>query len=264
MIRVLIFIFSIINASGQSFQAPALLGMGNISAAYYGLHSTVANPAGIARQQDYGISIAYQRHYSLSDFNTFGAYGAIPILKNGSLAAQINQSQSSNFLKETTWGLNYSLLFGGRWSAALGFQQRRAAWQDIAVVATHQITAGVQYEHNNLLIGGYLKEIPIAKSSEAMAPSRPLEVLLGVSYLFSEQVYWATDIWWQQEESPELRTGLEYRFHRFYRLRGGISAQPVQYYLGAGLGRRHLHLDLAASIHRELGASPQLGLSYVF
>lgn len=264
MFRLLFFLLTVTRLSAQSFQAPALLGMGSTAAAYQGIHSPLANPAGMARLQNYSISTAYQQHYSLSDLYSYGAYGVLPIFKTGAVGIQIYQYNSSNVLQQTIWEASYAYPFANNWSAAFGFQQRRVAWEDISSMATNSISAGLQYQRNNLVIGGYFQELNLSNSDNAFLPRQPLEVLVGISYLFSEQLYFATDIFWERDQTPQLHTGLTYQLHRCFRVRGGISSQPVQYYVGLGVANRNIHLDLAASIHRELGASPQLGLSYVF
>lgn len=262
--RLLFLLLTVTRLSAQPFQAPALLGMGNTAAAYQGIHSPVANPAGMARLQNYSISTAYQRHYALSDLYSYGAYGVLPIFKTGAVGVQIYQYNSSDVLQQTTWDVSYAYPFANNWSAAFGFQQRRVAWEDISSMATNSVSAGIQYHRNNLVIGGYFHELNLSNSDHALLPRQAPEVVLGMSYLFSEQLCFATDIFWERHQNPQLRTGLSYQLHRYFRFRGGISSQPVQYYLGVGLTDRQIQLDIAASIHRELGASPQLGLSYVF
>ncbi len=264
MFRLLFFLLTVTRLSAQSFQAPALLGMGNTAAAYQGIHSPLANPAGIARLQNYSISSAYQQHYSLSDLYSYGAYGVLPIFKTGAVGVQIYQYNSSNVLKQTSWQGSYAYPFANSWSAAIGFQQRRVAWEDIRSISTTSLSTGIQYYHNNLVIGAYFRELPLSNSENVLLPRQTLEVLVGMSYLFSEQLYFATDIFWERDQTPQLSTGLTYQLRQYFRVRGGISSQPVQYYVGLGVANRNIHLDLAASIHRELGASPQLGLSYVF
>lgn len=264
MFLLLLLLIIATHISAQSFQAPALLGMGNTAASYQGIYSPLANPAGMARLQNFSVGTAYQQYYMLSDLYSYGTYSVLPIPKAGAVGVQIYQYNSSNVLQQTTWEVSYAYPFAKNWSAAFGFRQRLVTWEDTSPIATNSVSAGLQYNINKLVIGGYLRELNFLTSDSVFLPRQALELILGTSYLFSEQVYWATDIYWERDQQPQLRTGLAYQFHRYFRIQGGVSSQPVQYYVGLGVARGHIRIDIATSIHRELGASPQVGLSYVF
>ncbi|MCL7987986.1 hypothetical protein M8998_08550 [Sphingobacterium sp. lm-10] len=264
MFRLLAFLLSISRIAAQSFQTPALLGMGNTMAAHPGVYSAMGNPAGIAGIHTFSTGSAYQMHYLQSDLYTYGIYAVLPTFKLGALGLQFHQYNSANLLQQTVWQLNYAYPITRYWSAALGLQRHRVRWEVDTFPSAIRINIGVQYHRENLSIGGFVKQFSLANSENVLLPSSDFEMALGVNYLFSEQIYLATDIFWDGRERPDLRTGMEYRLLRNFRLRGGVSSFPLQYYLGLGLLRKKMHIDLAASIHRELGPSPQLGIAYVF
>ena len=264
MFLLIVFLLSVVRISAQSFQAPALLGMGNTAAAYQGANSIVANPAGMARVQTFSIGAAYQMHYLLVDLYTYGIYAVIPTIKVGVLGVQYNQYNSTGLMQQTAWKLNYAYAFATSWSAAIGLQQSSLRWESDTFPRAVSMEMGVLYHRNSLSLGGFVKQFSIGNTADALLPEQALELALGMNYLFSEQIYLATDIFWESRQKPGLRTGLEYRLHRDFCLRGGISSYPLQYYLGTGILLKKMQIDMATSIHRALGISPQIGLSYVF
>lgn len=264
MFRFLVFLFSVVQLSAQPFHAPALVGMGNTAAAYQGVQSPLANPAGMARVQTLSFGAAYQLHYLLVDLYTYGIYALIPTYNIGAFGIQYSQYNSADLLQQKAWKINYAYPFATYWSAAMGIQQRSIRWENDTFSAATNLDIGILYHRNNLSIGGFVTQIRLGNSADILLLQPALELAVGMNYLFSEQIYIATDIFYETGQKPDLRTGLEYRFQRDFRLRGGISSYPLQYYAGAGIQRKKVQLDLATSIHRALGISPQIGLSYVF
>ena len=130
---------------------------------------------------------------------------------------------------------------------------------------TFSVEFGIQYSITEQWILGAHINNPGQFNYENQDYYKLLTVLsLGNSYKFNNQIIISIDGKYFFKEYFDGRLGVEYSMIDWLKLRGGISINHFQQYVGLGFGYQYFLFDIAATLHPRLGVSPQIGLSYVF
>ncbi len=255
MLRCLLFLFSIVQASAQTMQSPAMQGMGNTAAAKESVYSVWRNPAGIARLSSAQAGIAFQSHFISSAFYSYGGVATKSIANFGVAGIQYANSQLSGAIASSSVGICYGYSILKKWNVGAGIDRQVVRWKDFETEnyendSEHRFLAnvGLQYHGEHFSAGAYYKQLG--------------ELVIGVGYRVSDQLHLAADLSKEELQRPDFRAGLRYQVVRNFYLLGGISSNPLQHYAGASVLIRNFRIDFASSFHRDLGFSPQIAMGY--
>lgn len=225
--------------------------------------NTAGNPAGIAALTRPTLSFGMERRFFISELDTRAVTAVVPA---GSHSFGLNVNFfGSELYNEQQISLAYARALSERFSAGI-----RINYHGLKIPAgPHQqawsVGTGIQFAPlPRLKLGAAVYNPNRAVFNGAVYAEIPFIVSMGLACDFSEKVMGTVAADHTFGGETRLRTGVEYRLHPNFGIRGGISTNPFTQYGGLGLLYQGLALDLAASSHLYLGLSPQISLGYEF
>lgn len=124
--------------------------------------------------------------------------------------------------------------------------------------------AGIRYKMSKKVILGAHVFNPIQVRMMAESAPVPTTMRLGLAFRSSETLTMYLETAKEWEQPIGFSAGLQYHPEEWIILRAGTTTQPVQFTVGAGIVWQELVFDLSYAYHTLLGATPAVGISYVF
>jgi len=90
----------------------------------------------------------------------------------------------------------------------------------------------------------------------------PVDITAGLRYTVSQRFTFGIEASKQAGFPNSIATGVEMRLVEDIRLRTGIRSYPKEFCMGLGLRLGPIALDMAASLHLDLGVTHEAGLTY--
>jgi hypothetical protein len=238
--------------------------LGNSSATLSDTWSAGCNQAGLGFVRTPSAGIYYENRFLIKELSTRNAVLAIPI-KAGTFGFSLCDFGYALY-KESNYGLSFSKAFSKTFSMgiALDYLSTRIA-EGNGNFAAMVGEIGMQAKLNkNLVIGAHLYNPTRSRLGKNTSERIPALLQLGISYSFSSNVFLTAETEKDISQKAVFKAGIEYQLlHNFY-LRIGISTEPVLTTFGLGVIVKNFQIDLSAHYHQTLGATPQLGLTYLF
>jgi hypothetical protein len=259
----LILAFLHTTAIAQISPGPRSLAMGSAGTALQDVWSLQHNPAGIAHLTRPIFALAYQRHFSVHDLSTQKAVLAVPFNKNV-LGISFQRYGFNEYLEQTS-SIAYSKNFSGALALSIIIKHHQFSVAKYGSESLISVDAGMQYRVNEQLwIASHISNPAKTNFHDLPGTSLPVALSFGVSYVFSDKVLVISDIQKVLDAAIDTKIGMEYKFIKWFALRGGLSANPFKQYAGFGIIYHRFVLDMAVSSHQHLGYSPNLAFSYEF
>jgi len=239
-------------------------GLAHASVTLADLWSVHHNQAGLALLEHSSAGFFYENRFLLSDLSLRGGAVAIPT-KSGTFGLSA-AAFGFELYGEGKYGLAYGRKLGSRINMGLqlnyhslrigeGYGNANAISVELGVLA--QLT-------DEIWIGAHVYNPNRAQLADFDDERLPTALSLGLRYDFSEKVFTALEIEKDIDFDPVVKVGLEYHEVEYLYLRAGIATNPQQSTFGFGLQLSNFKLDVATSIHSQLGYSPQFSLLYQF
>lgn len=249
---------------GQNAVGGRYLAMGNTGAALQGVYSLNVNQAGVSALQRPTVALLYQNHFFNTDIHTQAVMLGVPT-RLGVLGVAASRYALTGAYTETKLGFAYGRRFGKELAVALGFNYHQLRIPNYGGSIALSVDIGLQYRLSQQMIVGVhyanLGNLGYGTDAFSIVPS---VVRGGATYDFAEVVSVSSDVVYYLDNSLDTRVGLEYRLGDWFCFRGGISINPMQQYVGFGVQREQLAVDLTAAFHERLGMSPQISVAYAF
>jgi hypothetical protein len=259
---VLLFCFS--TAKGQVNPGARFTGMGNTGTALQDVSSLSTNPAGIANLKSPIIGLGFEEVFLGVDIQSQHALAVFPT-RLGVLGYAVHNYGISNVYSSLKSGLSMAKMFGPQLAMAITINYHRLQIPSYGSDNTFSVEFGVQYIiKEKWIIGAHIDNPGRFGFQSQDYYTIPTVLRLGNSYQFSDQVLISIDSKYYLNKNFDGSLGLEYSLIEWLKLRGGISVNHFQRYIGFGFGRQSFLFDAAAVLHPRLGVSPQIGLSYAF
>lgn len=252
------------NAKAQENRGGRFTGMGNAGTALQDVYSLVSNPAGITTLKSPTASLSFERPFLGLDVKSQSALLAFPF-RLGVLGYAINSYGIPGAYSNLKTGLSLARMFGPQLSLAITMNYHQLKIPSYGSNKTFSLEIGAQYIVNeNWIIGAHIDNPGSFGFKNENYYIIPTLLHLGNSYQFSEQVLISIEGKYLFNENFDGSLGIEFSMVDWMKLRGGISVNHFQQFVGFGFAYQGFLFDTATTIHPRLGISPQISLSYVF
>ncbi len=259
----LVFILYTYPAKAQFINVGKFTALGNASVAVQGLWSANANAAGLSSLNAPAFAAAYENPFSVRELSNKSAVAALP-LKNYVLGGSY---QSYGIKEYTNHKISGSLArkFGHKLAIALSLNYHQLHIENFEHAETFSVEAGVQYQVlPKLRMGAHIANPNQSQYSSDISQHIQSHIKFGMSYLFSNKLFLASEIEKIAGAQMDFKLGIDYQLVEILSLRGGITTNTFKQYGGFGLLYKKLDLSFAVSSHPVLGYSPQIALGYEF
>jgi hypothetical protein len=235
--------------------------IGNASVTLTDFWAVHNNQAGMAYYKKLAAGVYYENRFLTKEMGLKCLSVVVPVKKAGVIGLNVSNFGFSLY-NESKIGLAYAMAFGERISAGV----------QLDYIYTH---IGDNYGNRGLMTfevglrAKIIKELVIAihvfnpanlKLSPHLNERIPLIYKIGLSYSFTDKAMVAAEVEKDMNFKPVFKAGVEYKVAKPVYLRIGIDTNPMLYSFGAGFEFHKFKLDIAASMHPQLGFSPQASL----
>lgn len=266
-IFVLLFTFHLLSSvavAGDGLPAGArATAMGGSSVTLSDNYSLFNNQAGMAFLKNPSVSIASQRGFFLSEFNTASG-GAVLPSKSGVFGIGVTY-YGFNVYNEKSAGLSYARLFTENIAFGVQLDYHSTSIIEYGTQSAVTFEAGLIAKiFRQLNFGAHIYNPVRAHLGFYEDERLPTLFNAGLGYTVSEKVLLTVETEKNMDYTARFKAGLEYKPDEKVFIRGGFSTNPFQSSFGAGFRIKDLSIDLASAYHQVLGFSPNLSLSYEF
>ncbi len=239
-------------------------GMGTASVMLNDFWSASNNQAGLAGFKTPMAGLYYENRFLVKELSLKGLSFALPT-KSGTLG--VNYSYFGyNLYNQSKVGLAYAMPFGKNF--AVGVQ---LDWLSLHLGETYGTKNALTFEigmlgnlSEHLKAGFHISNPTATKLSDYQNEKIPTVMNAGLAYDFSGKALLCVEAEKNVYEKMNIKAGVEYHFIPKAYLRAGISTEPSLVTFGLGYEFKNFLIDIAGSVHQQLGFSPQFSLVYQF
>ncbi len=236
--------------------------LGNVGVVGSDVWSVFHNQAGLAWLTDLNIGVHFENKFGLKELNHSALAVNLPV-KFGTFGFHFSNFGYSKF-NEKKMGLAYAKKLFEKVAAGIQLDYfTTSIYDQYGSGGLFTAEMGLQMELvPNLILGAHVFNPMRSKydtyDQELLSPS----LKLGISYLFSEQVFVGIEVENNFVQGTIFKTGIEYQVIENLKLRAGMNTQPAGYHFGMGYVFKQISADLAFSHHQVLGYSTNVSLQY--
>jgi hypothetical protein len=261
---MLLLLFCFSNAKGQVNLGARFTGMGNTGTALQDVYSLTSNQAGISNLKSPILGLGFKEHFLGVDIKSQYALAAFPT-RIGVLGYTIHDYGVPDAYYNIKSGLSFAKMFGPQLAMAITINYHRLKIVAYGYDSTFSVEFGVQYIiREKWIIGAHMDNPGRFEYINQDYYTIPSVFRFGNSYQLSDQVLISIDGKYLLDSNLDGSLGIEYSMVEWLKLRGGMSVNHFQQYIGFGFGFQHFLFDAAATLHPRLGVSPQISVSYAF
>ncbi len=239
-------------------------GMGTASVMLSDFWSASINQAALVHYKYAAAGIYYENRFLLKELSLKGVAVILPT-KRGTFGVNYSYFGYSLF-NQNKVGLAYSMAFGRNFSTGIQLDWMNFhLGEDYGTKNAFTFEVGLLGKITEHMQAGIHLFNPInTKLSDYQNERIPTVINAGLAYDFSGKVLLCVEAEKNIYEKMNIKAGIEYHFISLSYFRAGISTQPSLVTFGMGLEIKHFMIDIAGSVHQELGFSPQLSIVYQF
>ncbi|RYY38412.1 MAG: hypothetical protein EOO08_14975 [Chitinophagaceae bacterium] len=219
------------------------------------------NPAALGSITRFNASVQGERRFLLKELSAYALQAALP-LANATAAAGLAVAGHPGW-QERSLRAAYARRLGARASLGIGAQWLQAGNGTYGRASALTASAGFRWElapsvHAGLALSNPAR-VRFGKGSEERLPAT---YSLGVGWQHEAQWMLALALLQRDGHPPCVVAGAEYVFARALRARCGIDTGAPSAWIGLGTIAAAMRIDVTVTLHRELGATPLLQLTY--
>ena len=252
-------------ASGEwTVQGGRSAGMGQTSVAISDCWSANNNQAGMAFLDNNKVGFFFENRFLMKALSVQSLCFNYK-MHTGTLGATLRYTGDAVY-NSTKAGLGYALVIGHNVSAGVQLDYL-GTYLGQEYGKSHKVTfeAGVMVKLNQQLTFGVHSFNAIhAKQSGYGNEAIPTTMNFGFGYTGIDKFLLTAEVYKNSEFPMELRTGAEYRLNQVAYARIGLCSNPARYTFGFGIEKKKIVIDIASSVHQQLGYSPQISFQYSF
>lgn len=247
----------------QQVMGARSLGMGQAAAALdQNAWALFTNPATLDERQLRG-SFFGARYYGFSELTDMAAATSMPVSDKWGAVGIAFHRYGFELYHEQHLKVGYAY----RWKnlrAGIGLNYTHMRIERYGSAGALALDLGLLAEiTEQLTIGSYVTNLNRAKLGQA-EEELPRQLSIGAAYTPVNSVLVTVDAVKDVQYPLAIRGGAEIELFENFKIRGGISTEPVTFSLGLGYGTEKWGINLAAQRHQLLGISPGLDLSVAF
>ncbi len=225
--------------------------------------STFHNQATLAGIKNFSAGVFYESRFLVDELSLAAATATLPLL-NGNVGLSFYQFGSGTY-NETKFGFAYARQLSERWNAAVQMDYFMNRWpENEKAFGFATFEAGIVYRLNNEVVLGAHVFNPVKNGITTYygKEKMPLIARIGGHYEFADRVLISAEYAYNNDQTGQVRTGLEFYPLQNLALRMGVSGRPLKYSAGLGYTIGGFTTDIAFSYHGNLGFSPSVSLQY--
>lgn len=236
--------------------------MGKTSVCEQGLWALSNNPAGLAHLHGWQLGLYYENLWMLKEtaYKSGGLTKAFDGV--GCFGLTVNQFGWSGH-NENRFGLAYARGFGPHLAMGL---RADLWWLHMGEGYPDRLAPGfmlgIQSQVTEKLLFGAVIVNPVSSRLKTLnEDALPIVMRLGCAYQFTEEFIGQCEMEKNnQVQGVRFGAGFEYTLFNCFQLRAGAQYNPNLISFGVGYVTRKIHVDVAAQMHMELGASVMIEL----
>ena len=219
------------------------------------------NQAALTRIKTFSAGAFSERRFMIDELDFFSAALALPT-HTGNFGLQLHHFGNSIY-SETQGGLAYGKKLNDYLDVGVQFNYYTMHISGYGNAAAINFDAGLIFHFTEQLHGGIHVYNPtssrLGKFNEEKLPA---EYSIGLGYDASENFFISTEIEKIEDLALNVNTSLQYKFADRFFARCGIATATPLIFFGVGVTMKDFRIDIAASIHPQLGVTPGLLLLY--
>jgi hypothetical protein len=245
--------------------AAKYLSLGSYSNQFNDVFGAKANAASLSTLKQSGVGVYGERRFMLEELNMYSMSAALRTHSgtfglSGSYFgfAESNQTQLSlSYGRKIAQTIDIGASFHYHAISQAGIYGNSSAITGSLSMLLHlseKITAG--FNVYNPFRAQWSKT-----TDEERLPSR---YTFGLGYDASEKFYMTAELEKEEGQEVNVNLALHYQFIPQLFIRGGIASLTSSYFAGLGIQLSDFRVDLATSVHPQLGVTPGVVLLYSF
>ncbi len=240
------------------------IGLGAYTTKQLDPFSFTSNQAALAQLKTGGIGIFGERRFLLAENSNYGIAAAFKTNHAGNFGLQINYAGFANF-NEQKVGLAYARSLGSKVDIGIQFNYYGYKIPAYNNASTLNFEIGAILHISEKLNAGIHVYNPVSNKIDKAGEEKLASVYkVGLGYDASDNFYFSTEIIKEENLPLNVNGGVQYHFNKQFFARAGFRSDNNTGYAGAGFLYKNLRIDIATSIHPQLGISPGLLLIYNF
>lgn len=213
-----------------------------------------ANQAALVQVQSFTASVYGKKRFLLQELSFYQLAVALP-LSAGSFGLQVATFGSSGYSKSKT-GLAYARSLGKTVQVGVQFNYLHYRMAGYGAAGAVNFEAGALFLLSDQLRAGLQVYNPTRSALGPWENERlPARFTSGLGYEVYKKLLIATEIIKEERLPVTVHTGLQYRIARQLTAKGG-------FYISTGYRLQLFQLEVAASVHPQLGLTPGLMLTF--
>jgi hypothetical protein len=237
-------------SSSNRYAAP-----GAYSKNFSDIFSATSNQASLGDLKTGAFGVYGERRFMLEDLSNYTAIVAVPT-SSGTFGLQVDYFGSPLF-NVTEVGIIYARKVSEAVEVGAKFNYHTVRIAGYGNVSALNFDVGAIFHLTDKLHSGIHVYNP-SRSKLGKLVSEKLESIYscGVGYEASEKLFISTGIIKHEDRPVGVIAGMQYNLHRKVFIRGGISTNNDNGYVGLGLNIGFGRVDLNTTYHPQLGFTP--------
>jgi hypothetical protein len=210
----------------------------------------------------FAVSVYGFRPFAASGVRFDAAWVSLPLGASGHGVSMSCQMLRALAYAEGTCLLGCALAFGRiRIYPRLrfGLVKLRDRWMDSAAIFDLALCLNLDSRARAFVAA----ENPLAGVLKESRSPCPTTLRLGISYLISPRLAWGIELVKDGQNPTSVAAGIEGRIIRGLILRSGLRSCPEEICLGIGISVGPVSVDAGTSLHLDLGATHEVGVTYI-
>lgn len=261
---ILSLICSILFINGQTVRRPVAAvytGFGSYSINHTDVFSFTNNQAALAQIKNSTAGVYGERRFLLNELSLYQLAVAVPT-KSGNFGVKAAYFGFSDY-NESQMGLAYARKLGTKVEVGVQFNYNAIRISSYGNSTAINFEIGTVFHLTEKLHAGLHAYNPVGgKFGKNQEEKLASIYTAGVGYEASEKFFVSTQIEKEENQPVNVNAGMQYKFLPQIIARAGIATNTSNLYAGVGLFLKSFRLDVVASYHPQLGATP--GLMFVY
>ncbi|MBN1755231.1 hypothetical protein JW877_03355 [bacterium] len=241
--------------------ASAGVGGGGV-ATLKGAKALMGNPAGLDDPGILEIRFWGSQLYGLKDLQR-GTLGATFNSKYGNLGLALTLFGKTDYYQETTLSLLYSrpVIYKVQLGLRTNYYHLSLP-SDYGSASSIGLDLGARWKpHHLVALGITANNLSQSKVGEDYIPTF---LCLGVGLYPADWIIFNVDVELEDGFPGSIKVGEELKIGEHFLFRTGLSGNPVKFHFGAGFSWANADIEMAYTIHPDLGGSLLVNLGYRF
>ena len=238
--------------------------MGGVSVIADDVWACALNQGGLGFIRQTSAALSFNNQYGINELNKYNLSLALPAGK-GAFGLSYSQFGNAMFNRQKT-GIAYGMRLTPRLGAGVQMDWiHTALGLDYGQKSLFTFEAGIQAEiYSDIFASAHLFNPLRVKIADYADERLPSSLAFGMLWKINSKLGIAAELEKNEISKPALKAGLEYYPINQFAIRGGINSLNAEVTFGAGYKTKTFTVDLATSLHPQLGLSTQLSANFRF